>query len=203
MMAWASSGVMEMPFLVKVTVRVAPTVTSPATSARLTRTEPFTPAAPSWMCERLIGVPAGRLEMGTVKSAVAAVICPPTTVVLNVIDEVPVPPASAPTIAGFSLFPDNVAVNFGCVAEGAVGVSSPHPAASRLTVMARAADQRFIRLLLQTLTGQVDAEIQDSDRRQVADLPDVPNEGRTGRASITRPWASLAPRRQEQGVDQP
>ena len=56
---------------------------------------------------------------------------------------VPLPPASAPTIAGTSFWDDSTAVNVGFVAVGAVGVSFEHPAASRLTATA-SADQRFI-----------------------------------------------------------
>ena len=53
---------------------------------------------------------------------------------------------------------DIAAVKVGLVAVGAVGLSLPHPTANRLTATARAGDQRFIGLLLLTLTGQFDAE---------------------------------------------
>src|SRR6185295_16231095 len=159
MMVWANAASTAIPFLVIVAAPEAFVTISPAVSPRLTTTPPLTPTAPGWICDAVIVVLGGRPVRLTVKSAVAAVICPPATVVLNTIVAVPRAPDSALVIGGTSFAADIAAVNVGFVAVGAVGLSLPHPATSRLTATARAGDQRFIGLLLETLTGQVDAEI--------------------------------------------
>src|SRR5262245_12398207 len=84
------------------------------------------------MCERLIGVFAGRPLMFTTKLAVAAVMLPDESRVTSiVIVEFPPPPASVPVIGGTSLFALSNAENTNLFCGvGLDGLSSPQPAAA-------------------------------------------------------------------------
>src|SRR5215212_863953 len=95
--------------------------TSPGDRLVLKTTAPFVPAAPVWMCAALIGVPAGKFDSVTWKVAVPPVTLPAASFVTSkVIVAVPVPPASAFVIGGFSFDVRRSAVNVGFVVEGAV-----------------------------------------------------------------------------------
>src|SRR5258707_11473664 len=97
------------------------------------------------MCAMLIGVPAGNPERFTTNVAVADVTLPAASfVVTRVTVAVPLPAASAPTIAGTSLAGDSVAVNVGLVGVvGAVEDELPQPDTSTANATTRR-DRRFI-----------------------------------------------------------
>jgi hypothetical protein len=92
----------------------------------------------------LIGVLAGNPDRFTTNVAVAAVTFPALSLVVTIVTvEVPLPVASAPTIAGFSFAGNSVAVNVGFV--GAVGVVEDEPQPETRTPKAtHRRDRRFI-----------------------------------------------------------
>jgi hypothetical protein len=94
----------------------------------------------------VIGVPAGKFDMLTTNVAVAEVTLPALSfVVTNVTVAVPVPAASAPTIAGTSLAGESVAVNVGFVGVvGAVEDELPQAAANTPRVTNSREEKRFI-----------------------------------------------------------
>src|SRR5215217_703232 len=100
------------------------------------------------MCAAVTGVFAGKLFRVTRKSAVAAVIAPPASLVkLNVIVAFPFPPASAFVMAGTSFDGNRVAKNLTWLAfDEAVGVFDPQPVTNRNT--APSVSKRFIVFLL-------------------------------------------------------
>src|SRR4051812_9400822 len=115
------------------------------------------------MWAAVIGVPAGNPVTSTLKSAVAAVIAPPASLVrFSVIVAVPRPLFSAFVTAGTSFEGNSVAVNFtvvGLVVEGVVGVFEPQPAA-RIVRPATRIDKRVIVFSLIEFTSQVESEEQ-------------------------------------------
>src|SRR5713226_106159 len=98
------------------------------------------------MCAALIGVPAGNPVRVTANVAVEAVTLPAASFVTsNVTVAVPLPLASAPTIGGFSLAGDNVAVKTGLTETVGFATDDELPQPAVRTPSARAmTDRRFI-----------------------------------------------------------
>src|SRR5450759_1023005 len=120
----------------------------PAVNPVSTSGDPFTPAAPGWMCARIAVLPAGKPLIVTLKSAVAEVMFPPLSLtVLIVITAVPCPPASAPVTGGVSFAVVRLTVKTVGGLVGDVADLLPH-AAVPMARIAVATARRFIALLL-------------------------------------------------------
>src|SRR5471032_1407349 len=94
----------------------------------------------------LIGVPAGNPERFTTNVADAAVTLPALSFVVTIVTvAVPLPVASAPTIAGTSFAGSSVAVNVGFVGDVVAAVDELPQPDTRTPRATMSRDKRFIR----------------------------------------------------------